>query len=155
MNKKYQTNEIDTSMLAVPEQVSVAMDEIAADMREGLLALAVVAGLQVMAQLMEADVSAACGAKGKHNPEPGRDPARHRGGLGHPGRAQGAGKASSGACQRTAPVRWRCRLMSCSTPPSCSARWRWNGCSAGSRPGVVSRRPAVTRAAEVKDRAVA
>lgn len=31
---------------AVPEQVSVAMDEVAADMREGLLALAVGAGLQ-------------------------------------------------------------------------------------------------------------
>ena len=68
MNKKYQTNEIDTSMLAVPGQVSVSMDEIAADLREGLLALAVGAGLQVMQQLMETDVTAACGAKGKHNP---------------------------------------------------------------------------------------
>jgi putative transposase len=48
----------------VPEQVSVAMAEIAADLREGLLALAVGAGLQVMAQLMEADVAAACGPKG-------------------------------------------------------------------------------------------
>jgi putative transposase len=62
-------NEADTSMLAVPEQVSVAMDEIAADMREGLLALAVGAGLQVMAQLMQADVSAVCGPRGKHNPD--------------------------------------------------------------------------------------
>jgi len=53
----------------VPEQVSVAMNEIAADMREGLLALAVGAGLQVMAQLMEADVSAVCGPRGKHDPE--------------------------------------------------------------------------------------
>ena len=69
MSKKYQTNEIDTSMLAVPGQVSVVMDEIAADMREGLLALAVGAGLQVMAQLMETDVSAACGPRGKHNPD--------------------------------------------------------------------------------------
>lgn len=69
MTKKYQTNEIDTSVMAVPGQVSVAMEEIAADMREGLLALAVGAGLQVMAQLMEADVTAACGAKGKPNPD--------------------------------------------------------------------------------------
>jgi putative transposase len=67
--KKYQTNELDTSALAVPEQVRVAMDEIAADMREGLLALAVGAGLQVMAQLMEADVTAACGPRGKHDPD--------------------------------------------------------------------------------------
>ena len=69
MTKKYQINEFDTSALAVPEQVSVAMGEIAADMREGLLALAVGAGLQVMAQLMEADVAAACGPRGKHDPQ--------------------------------------------------------------------------------------
>ena len=69
MNKRYQTNEIDTSMLAVPGQVSVAIDEIAADMREGLLALAVGAGLQVMAQLMETDVTAVCGPRGKHDPD--------------------------------------------------------------------------------------
>jgi putative transposase len=61
--------------LAVPEQVSIAMDDIAADMREGLLALAVGAGLQVMAQLMEADVTMACGPKGKH--DPGRTATRH------------------------------------------------------------------------------
>ena len=75
MNKKYQTSEVDASMLAVPELVSVAMDEIAADMREGLLALAVGAGLQVMAQLMQADVSAVCGPKGKHDPD--RTASRH------------------------------------------------------------------------------
>ncbi len=75
MTKKYQTTEFDTSALAVPEQVSVTMNEIAADMREGLLALAVGAGLQVMAQLMEADVTAACGPRGKHDPE--RTATRH------------------------------------------------------------------------------
>ncbi|HET7388356.1 MAG TPA: IS256 family transposase [Nocardioidaceae bacterium] len=69
MSKNYQKNATDTSALAVPEQVSVAMNEIAADMREGLLALAVGAGLQVMGQLMDADVSAVCGPKGKHNPD--------------------------------------------------------------------------------------
>ncbi len=67
MTKKYQRSEFDTSALAVPEQVSVAMNEIAADLREGLLALAVGAGLQVMQQLMEADVTAACGPRGKHD----------------------------------------------------------------------------------------
>lgn len=67
MNKKYQRTETDATALAVPEQVSIAMDEIAADVREGLLALAVGAGLQVMSQLMEADVTAVCGAKGEHN----------------------------------------------------------------------------------------
>ena len=51
------------------EQVSVAMDEIAAEMREGLLALAVGGGLQVMQQLMEADVTAVCGPRGRHDPD--------------------------------------------------------------------------------------
>ena len=46
VTKDYQTEGFDTSALAVPEQVSVAMAEIAKDMREGLLALAVGAGLQ-------------------------------------------------------------------------------------------------------------
>ena len=69
MTKKYQTKTGEASALAMPEQVSVAMDEIAADMREGLLALAVGAGLQVMAQLMEADVTAVCGPRGKHDPD--------------------------------------------------------------------------------------
>jgi len=67
MTKKYQTESAETSALAVPEQVSVAMAEIAADMREGLLALAVGAGLQVMASLMEADVTAVCGPRGIHD----------------------------------------------------------------------------------------
>jgi len=49
VTKKYQTTSFDTSALAVPEQVSVAMNEIAENMSEGLLALAVGAGLQVMA----------------------------------------------------------------------------------------------------------
>ena len=75
MTKKYQRTGFDTSALAVPEQVSVAMEEIAADMREGLLGLAVGAGLQVMAQLMEADVTAVCGPKGKHDPD--RTATRH------------------------------------------------------------------------------
>jgi hypothetical protein len=43
------------------------MAEIAENMHEGLLALAVGAGLQVMAALMEADVSALAGPKGKHD----------------------------------------------------------------------------------------
>ena len=77
MTKKYQTNAVDTNALAVPEQVSVAMTEIAADMREGLLALAVGAGLQVMAAMMEADVTAVCGPQGQARPGPDRGAARH------------------------------------------------------------------------------
>ena len=75
MTKKYQRTALDTSALTVPDQVSVVMDEIAAEMREGLLALAVGAGLQVMQQLMEADVAAACGPRGRHDPD--RTATRH------------------------------------------------------------------------------
>ena len=51
----------------IPERVSVAMTEIAENMHEGLLALAVGAGLQVMAALMEADVTELAGPKGRHD----------------------------------------------------------------------------------------
>jgi putative transposase len=52
---------------AFPERVSVAMTEIAENMQEGLLALAVGVGLQVMQALMEADVTVLAGPRGKHN----------------------------------------------------------------------------------------
>jgi aspartate kinase len=45
------------------------MSEIAADVREGLLAIAVGAGLQVMAAMMAADVTALCGPRGRHDPD--------------------------------------------------------------------------------------
>ena len=48
LSKKYQTTVPGATAPAVPEQVGIAMEEIAADLREGLLALAVGAGLQVM-----------------------------------------------------------------------------------------------------------
>ena len=48
MTKNYQRTALDTSALTVPDQVSVAMGEMVADLQEGLLALAVGAGLQVM-----------------------------------------------------------------------------------------------------------
>ncbi len=70
MRKTYQNSKIDTPDslgLTVPEHVKVVMAEVAADLREGLLALAVGAGLQVMAALMDADVTALAGRKGKHN----------------------------------------------------------------------------------------
>ena len=38
MRKDYQNREIDTSQPGVPERVSVALDELAGELREGLLA---------------------------------------------------------------------------------------------------------------------
>jgi putative transposase len=78
VTNKYQKNVPATSSgaaLAVPDEVTIAMGVIAEDMREGLLALAVGAGLQVMAALMEADVTAVCGPRGRHDPE--RTTVRH------------------------------------------------------------------------------
>jgi putative transposase len=67
VRKDYQNREIDTSQPAVPERVSVALDELAGELREGLLAFAVGTGLQVMAALMDEDVTAGCGPKGRHD----------------------------------------------------------------------------------------
>ena len=75
MRKNYQNREIDTNQPTVSETVSVTLDELAADMREGLLALAVGAGLQVMAAIMEQDLTAVCGPKGRHDPQ--RTATRH------------------------------------------------------------------------------
>jgi putative transposase len=80
MSKQYQTADVQASMssvlgLAVPEQVTVALAEIAESAKEGLLALAVGAGLQVMGTLMEESVTALAGPKGKHDPD--RTAVRH------------------------------------------------------------------------------
>jgi putative transposase len=61
--------------ITVPEQVIVSMAEIAESAKEGLLALAVGTGLQVMAAMFEEDVTRLCGPDGKHNP--GRAGYRH------------------------------------------------------------------------------
>jgi putative transposase len=80
VRKQYQNEEIDTSRTAVPNTVSVALGELAGELREGLLALAVGTGLQVMAALMEADVTAACGPRGRHDSD--RSAVRHGRGRG-------------------------------------------------------------------------
>ncbi len=54
--------------LALPETVTVAMGEIAENVQEGLLALAVGTGMQVMQTIMAEDMTAVCGPKGKHDP---------------------------------------------------------------------------------------
>src|ERR1017187_3677742 len=72
--KNYQTKEL-AAPIPVPTSVNVAMADIATTMREGLLAMAVSAGLAVMGSLMEGSVTALCGPKGKH--DPGRSAVRH------------------------------------------------------------------------------
>jgi transposase-like protein len=80
VGKTYQNEEIDTSAPTVPEAVSVALAELAGEVQEGLLALAVGTGLQVLTALMEKDVTAQCGVKGRHDPT--RCATRHGHGAG-------------------------------------------------------------------------
>jgi putative transposase len=63
--------------IAVPEQVVVSMAEIAESAKEGLLALAVGTGLQVIAAMFGEDAERLCGPAGKHN----RDRAGYRHGT--------------------------------------------------------------------------
>ena len=69
MTKTYQTGDATATAtgIAVPDAVTVSMAEIADDLREGLLALAVGAGLQVLQTLMDADVAAVAGPRGRHD----------------------------------------------------------------------------------------
>jgi putative transposase len=59
----------DDAELVLPEQVTVALAELAGAAREGLLALAVGTGLGVLHSLLEADVDRLVGPRGRHNPE--------------------------------------------------------------------------------------
>jgi putative transposase len=67
VKKSSQNPTVDATVPVIPEQVTVAMAEIAENMQEGLLALAVGAGLQVMQAMMDADVTALAGPKGRHD----------------------------------------------------------------------------------------
>jgi putative transposase len=71
VGKQYQTSAAEASTLGptIPAEVSVALAEIAESAKEGLLALAVGAGLQVLGTMMEESVVALAGPKGKHNPD--------------------------------------------------------------------------------------
>jgi putative transposase len=55
--------------LDLPESVQVAMADLASAVREGLLAFAVGTGLQVLQTLMDEDVTALAGPKGRWNPD--------------------------------------------------------------------------------------
>ena len=59
----------------LPEEIALAMSDIAGAAREGLLAMSVAAGMAVMAAMFDAEIAEACGPKGKHN--------QHRGAVRH------------------------------------------------------------------------
>ena len=53
----------------LPQEIQLALTDIAGAAREGLLAMSVAAGMAVMAAMFEAEITEIAGPKGKHNPE--------------------------------------------------------------------------------------
>jgi len=78
VKKNYQNNNgaAATAVEAtMPDVVSVTLVELAGSLREGLLALAVGAGLQVMGAIIDESVVSVAGPKGEHDPD--RTAVRH------------------------------------------------------------------------------
>jgi transposase-like protein len=78
MKKNYQKKSAPTvtsDELVLPSAVSVSIAEIGGAVRDGLLALAVAAGLQVMTAMMDESVAVLAGPKGRHQPD--RTAVRH------------------------------------------------------------------------------
>ena len=75
----------------LPEEIQLAMTDIAGAAREGLLAMSVAAGMAVMQAMFEAEIAEVAGPKGKHDRN--RTAVRHGSGRGSVtlGRASGAG----------------------------------------------------------------
>ncbi len=53
----------------LPGEVQLALADVASAAREGLLAMSVAAGLAVMRAMFDAEITAACGPRGKHDPD--------------------------------------------------------------------------------------
>jgi putative transposase len=133
----YQSKTVGSSPTpAVPDEVLVSLGEIAESASEGLLALAVGTGLQVMYAMMDADVTALAGPKGRHRP--GRVAVRH---------GSEDGSVTLGG-RRMAVRRPRVRAADGSgeiAVPSYElfsgtevlGAWRWNGCWPGCRPAAT------------------
>jgi transposase-like protein len=78
MKKDYQTRTTAAATTVesqLPDTVSVTLAELAGSLREGLLALAVGAGFQVMEAIIEESVTHLAGPKGRHDPN--RSAVRH------------------------------------------------------------------------------
>lgn len=64
----------------LPEEIRLALADIADAARDGLLAMSVAAGMAVMQAMFDAEITAACGPKGQHDPD--RTAVRHGAGEG-------------------------------------------------------------------------
>jgi putative transposase len=99
----------------LPDEIALAMTDIAGAAREGLMAMSVAAGMAVMAAMFEAEIAAACGPKGKHDPS--RAAVRH---------GQGRGSVTSGG-RRVAVTRPRARTVDGHEVPLDSYAFRRRG----------------------------
>ena len=136
MRKIHQNEDIDTNQPTVPEVVSVALTELIGEVQEGLLALAVGAGLQALTALMEADVTTRCGVKGRHDAT--RTATRH----GHECGSVILGGRRVPVVRRGCPpvmarASCRCRPMSCLARPRSWVGWRWSACLLGYRRDAI------------------
>ncbi len=119
-NVRVVTQKQAAQLADLPEEMSLALADIAAVVREGLLAMSVAAGMAVMATMFEAEVTGAAGVKGKHNPE--RTAVRH---------GTEKGTVTLGGCRVEVtghePAPWtgmkcRCRRTRSSPPTTCCPR---------------------------------
>ena len=115
--------------LELPEEVQVAVGDLAGSKRERLLALSVSVGMRVMSELIEEEFAAICGAKGKHDPE--------RGASRHGGRQ--ASVVLGG--RRVRARRPRARTVDCARRPNRSDRRLRAGGPRLAGPGAPSRSP--------------
>lgn len=133
----------DAANLAeLPDELRLAMADIASSAREGLLAMSVAVGLRVMGELMDAELATKVGSKGKH--DPARTASRH--GTA-PGSVVLGGRrvpVDPGPAPATAT---RCSWTPTPLlpPTTCSAGWSWNGCFRGWPPAATG--PLASRSA--------
>ena len=64
----------------LPAEVRLVLTDIVGAAREGVLAMSVAAGMAVMQSMFDAEIAAACGPKGRHDPD--RAAVRHGSGRG-------------------------------------------------------------------------
>ena len=105
----------------LPAEVRLALTDIAGAAREGLLAMSVAAGMAVLQAMFDAEITAACGPKGVHDPD--RSAVRH--GAGEGSVVLGGRRVS---VTRPRPGPWmgmRCRFAptACSPWRTSSPRW--------------------------------
>ena len=146
MSKKVPVVKITTpdaagELAGLPLEATVAMADVAAAMREGLLAFSTAAGLVVMQQMLTEELASIVGDEARQaRRRAGRELAWHDDGSGRARLAEGHRAAAAGPLRR-----WRRGragdVGERSRPRICCARSWSSGCSPGSPPAAMSTSP--------------